>query len=83
MSVSAYRSFGSQDRRDLMRAAMRFACQTSINSSIIDRMHIWIKNFPNWLKSFRRLHFRYDRTRKSFEAFLYLAIIIIVLRRAI
>jgi transposase len=31
-----------------------------------------------WLKSFRRLHFRFDRTRLSFEAFLYLGIIVIL-----
>ena len=42
-----------------------------------------IERTNTWLKSFRRLHFRFDRTRKSFEACLYLAIIIIVLRRAI
>jgi transposase len=42
-----------------------------------------IERTNSWLKSFRRLHFRFDRTRKSFEACLYLAIIIIVLRRAI
>jgi transposase len=42
-----------------------------------------IERTNSWLKSFRRLHFRYDRSRKSFEACLYLAIIIIVLRRAI
>ena len=42
-----------------------------------------IERTNSWLKSFRRLHFRFDRSRKSFEACLYLAIIIIVLRRAI
>jgi transposase len=42
-----------------------------------------IERMNSWLKSFRRLHFRYDRTRKSFEACLYMVIIIIVLRRAL
>lgn len=36
-----------------------------------------------WLKSFRRLHFRFDRTLISFEAFLYLGIIVILVRRLI
>jgi transposase len=34
-----------------------------------------------WLKSFKRLRFRFDYTSTSFEAFLYLAIIVICVRR--
>lgn len=34
-----------------------------------------------WLKSFKRLRFRFDYTATSFEAFLYLAIIVICVRR--
>lgn len=42
-----------------------------------------VERTNSWLKSFRRLRFRFDKTRKSFEACLYLVIIIITLRRAI
>ncbi|MCL5962550.1 MAG: IS5 family transposase [Chloroflexi bacterium] len=34
-----------------------------------------------WLKSFKRLHFRFDRSTYSFECFLYLAIIVICVRK--
>lgn len=34
-----------------------------------------------WMKSFKRLHFRFDRTTYSFECFLYLAIIVICVRK--
>ncbi len=34
-----------------------------------------------WLKSFKRLRFRFDYSTTSFEAFLYLAIIVICVRR--
>lgn len=34
-----------------------------------------------WLKSFRRLRMRFDYTANSFEAFLYLAVIVICVRR--
>lgn len=34
-----------------------------------------------WLKSFKRLHFRFDKSTYSFECFLYLAIIVICVRR--
>jgi len=36
-----------------------------------------------WLKSFRRLHFRWDRTSGSFEAFVLLACIVVCLRRLV
>lgn len=34
-----------------------------------------------WLKSFKRLRFRFDYTSTSLEAFLYLAIIVICVRK--
>jgi hypothetical protein len=34
-----------------------------------------------WVKSFKRLRFRFDYKASSFEAFLYLAIIVICVRR--
>ncbi len=43
---------------------------------VVERTHAW-------MKSFRRLHFRYDRTKRSFEAFLYLAVVVICLRKLI
>lgn len=48
--------------------------QTRKNRFVVERTHAWFK-------SFRRLKFRFDRTKRSFEAFLYLAILVICLRR--
>jgi transposase len=42
-----------------------------------------IERTNGWLKKFRRLHFRVDRTTASFEALLYLAVIVICARRAL
>jgi transposase len=42
-----------------------------------------VERSNGWMKSFRRLRFRYDRTTASFEAFLYLAVIVIGVRRTI
>lgn len=36
-----------------------------------------------WIKSFKRLKFRFDRSALSFEAFLYLGIMVILIRRLI
>lgn len=36
-----------------------------------------------WIKSFKRLKFRFDRSALSFEAFLYLGIMVILVRRLI
>lgn len=36
-----------------------------------------------WVKSFKRLKFRFDRSAISFEAFLYLGIMVILIRRLI
>lgn len=35
-----------------------------------------------WIKSFRRLRFRFDRTKRFFEAFVLLAILVILVRKA-
>ena len=43
---------------------------------VVERTH-------SWLKSFRRLRYRVDRTSASFEAFLYLAVIVICARCAV
>jgi transposase len=40
-----------------------------------------VKRTNAWMKSFKRLHFRFDRTTYSFECFLYLAIIVICVRK--
>ncbi len=42
-----------------------------------------VERTNGWLKKFRRLRYRVDRTTESFEAFLYLAGIVICARRAI
>jgi transposase len=42
-----------------------------------------VERTNGWMKSFRRLRFRLARTTASFEAFLYLAVIAIGVRKAI
>jgi len=48
---------------------------------ILAKFRFAIERTNAWLKSFKRLHFRFDKTTYSFECFLYLAIIVICVRR--
>ncbi len=48
---------------------------------ILAKFRFVIERTNAWLKSFKRLHFRFDKTTYSFECFLYLAIIVICVRR--
>lgn len=47
----------------------------------LGRQRYVIERTNGRLKSFRRLHFRFDRTSASFEAFLWLAVLVLCVRR--
>jgi len=49
----------------------------------LGKMRFKIERTNGWIKSFRRLHFRFDYTLASFQAFTYLALIVICLRKLI
>lgn len=49
----------------------------------LGKMRFKIERTNAWIKSFRRLHFRFDYTLTSFKAFTYLALIVICLRKLI
>jgi len=47
----------------------------------LGKMRFKVERTNAWIKSFRRLHFRFDYTLVSFQAFTYLALIVICLRK--
>lgn len=47
----------------------------------LGKMRFKVERTNAWIKSFRRLHFRFDYTLKSFQALTYLALIVICLRK--
>ena len=47
----------------------------------LGKMRFKIERTNAWIKSFRRLHFRFDYTLTSFQAMTYLALIVICLRK--
>lgn len=49
----------------------------------LNRMRFRIERTNAWIKSFRRLHFRFDYTLVSFQTLTYLALIVICLRKLI
>lgn len=49
----------------------------------LGKMRFKIERTNSWIKSFRRLHFRFDYTLASFQALTYLALIVICLRKLI
>lgn len=51
--------------------------------SELGKTRFTVERTNGWLKSFRRLHFRFDRTIQMFEAWLLLACVVICLRRLI
>ena len=56
----------------------------TINYNIpLGKMRFKIERTNAWIKSFRRLHFRFDYTLNSFSALTYLALIVICLRKLI
>ena len=49
----------------------------------LGRMRFKIERTNAWIKSFRRLHFRFDYTLVSFKALTYLALIVVCIRKLI
>lgn len=49
----------------------------------LGKMRFKVERTNAWIKSFRRLHFRFDYSLTSFKAFTYLALIVICLRKLI
>lgn len=56
--------------------------QTNYNVPL-GKMRFKVERANAWIKSFRRLHFRFDYTLASFSAFVFLALIVICLRKLI
>jgi transposase len=54
--------------------------QTDYNIPL-GKMRFKVERTNAWIKSFRRLHFRFDYSLTSFKAFTYLALIVICLRK--
>lgn len=50
-------------------------------SSVLGKSRYSVERTNAWMKSFRRIHFRYDRTVSMFKAFVQLAMIVICLRK--
>ena len=44
-------------------------------------MRYVVERTLGWLKAFRRLRYRVDRTAQSFHAFVYLALLVLCVRR--
>ena len=58
--------------------------KTNINYNIpLGKMRFKVERTNGWIKSFRRLHFRFDYTLASFSALTYLGLIVICLRKLI
>lgn len=49
----------------------------------LGKMRFKVERTNGWIKSFRRLHFRFDYTLASFQALTYLALIVVCLRKLI
>ena len=49
----------------------------------LGKMRFKIERTNAWIKSFRRLHFRFDYTLVSFKALTYLALIVVCIRKLI
>jgi transposase len=51
--------------------------------STLERKRYVVERTLGWLKGFRRLRYRVDRTAASFQAFVYLAVLVLSVRRLI
>jgi transposase len=49
----------------------------------LGKMRFKVERTNAWIKSFRRIHFRFDYTLASFSAFVFLALIVICIRKLI
>ncbi|MCD6058906.1 MAG: family transposase [Thermomicrobiales bacterium] len=54
-----------------------------VEDATLERKRYVVERTLGWLKSFRRLRYRVDRTAASFQAFVYLAILVLCVRRLI
>ena len=50
---------------------------------VLGKQRFVVERTNAWLKSFRRIHFRYDRSLVSFKAFVLLSCVVICLRRLV
>ena len=50
---------------------------------VLQRKRYVVERTLSWLKGFRRLRYRVDRTAASFQAFVYLAVLVLCVRRLI
>jgi len=51
------------------------------DASMLRKRYVVERTLLSWLKGFRRLRYRVDRTAKSFHAFVYLAVLVLCVRR--
>jgi hypothetical protein len=51
--------------------------------TVLQRNRYVVERTLGWLKGFRRLRYRVDRTAVSFQAFVYLALLVLCVRRLI
>jgi transposase len=51
--------------------------------TVLQRKRYVVERTMGWLKGFRRLRFRVDRTAASFQAFVYLVILVLCVRRLV
>ena len=49
----------------------------------LQRKRFVVERTLSWLKGFRRLRYRVDRTAESFHAFVYLAVLVLCVRHAV
>jgi transposase len=54
-----------------------------VEDAALQRKRFVVERTLGWLKGFRRLRYRVDRTAASFQAFVYLAVLVLCLRRLI
>jgi transposase len=51
--------------------------------AVLQQKRSVVERTTGWLKGFRRLRFRVDRTAASFQAVVYLAILVLCVRRLV
>jgi transposase len=54
-----------------------------VEDTALERKRYAVERTIGWLKGFRRLRYRVDRTAASFQAFVYLAVLVVCVRRLI
>jgi transposase len=52
-----------------------------VEDAALQRKRYVVERTVGWLKGFRRLRYRVDRTSASFQAFVYLAVLVLCVRR--